>query len=108
MFGSCPGSLRFGGPDCSPAFCECYRLSLRVLSPIVDSVYRINPLDWSVRRWVEVARPKAAAKASATATLKRLAAENKDEFDKLVAELRQGNATDERMPAPPAAPGVSA
>ena len=49
---------------------------------------------------------KAAAKASATATLKRLATENKDEFEKLVAELRQGDATDERMPAPPAAPGA--
>lgn len=49
---------------------------------------------------------KAAAKASATATLKKLAAQNRDEFEKLVAELRQGDATDERMPAPPAAPGA--
>uniref|UniRef100_UPI0039BC393E hypothetical protein n=1 Tax=Nitrospira sp. BLG_1 TaxID=3395883 RepID=UPI0039BC393E len=46
---------------------------------------------------------KAAAKANATETLKRLAAENRDEFDKLVAELQQGDATDEKMPAAPVA-----
>lgn len=45
---------------------------------------------------------QAAAKANATATLKRLAAENRAEFDALVAELTQGDATDEKMPAPPA------
>jgi len=46
---------------------------------------------------------KAAAKANATETLKRLAAENRDEFDRLVAELQQGDATDEKMPAAPVA-----
>lgn len=46
---------------------------------------------------------KAAAKANATETLKRLAAENRDEFNKLVAELQQGDATDEKMPAAPVA-----
>lgn len=51
---------------------------------------------------------KAAAKANATATLKRLAQENRDEFKALIAELQQGDATDQVMPAPPNAPGAQA
>jgi len=43
---------------------------------------------------------KAAAKANAAATLRALASENRAEFDALVAELSQGDATDEKMPAP--------
>ena len=46
---------------------------------------------------------QAAAKANATATLKRLAAERPDEFKALVAEIAQGDATDQTMPAPPSA-----
>jgi phage terminase large subunit-like protein len=46
---------------------------------------------------------QAAAKANATATLKRLAAERPDEFKALVAEIAQGDATDQTMPAPPGA-----
>jgi hypothetical protein len=49
---------------------------------------------------------KAAAKASATATLRALAKQNPDELEKLISELRQGDATDVQMPAPPAAPGA--
>lgn len=49
---------------------------------------------------------KAAAKANATATLKRLAQENRDEFKALIAELQQGDATDIKMPAVPNAPGA--
>lgn len=43
---------------------------------------------------------QAAAKANATATLKRLAAERPDEFKALVAEIAQGDATDQVMPPP--------
>jgi len=51
---------------------------------------------------------RAAAKASAAATLRALAKDNPSEFKSLVAELAQGEATDVQMPAPPAAPGAEA
>lgn len=49
---------------------------------------------------------KAAAKASAKATLRELAKSNPDELKNLIAELTQGDATDVVMPAAPAAPGA--
>lgn len=45
---------------------------------------------------------QAAAKANAKSTLARLKDQNPDEFARFVAELTQGDATDEKMPAPPA------
>ena len=49
---------------------------------------------------------KAAAVANAKATLRQLAQSNPDEFREVVAAIQQGDATDEKMPAPPSGPGV--
>jgi hypothetical protein len=49
---------------------------------------------------------QAAAKANATATLRQLARQNPEELKQLIAELSQGEATDVKMPAPPAGPAV--
>lgn len=59
---------------------------------------------WLAEDAVRMAR--AADKASAKATLRKLAAENRDEFRQLISELEQGSDTDAKMPAPPAAPGA--
>jgi hypothetical protein len=47
---------------------------------------------------------QAAAKASAASTLRSLAKQNPAELEQLIAELRQGDATDVVMPAAPAGP----
>ena len=49
---------------------------------------------------------KAAAVANAKATLRQLAQSNPDEFREVVAAIQQGDATDEKMPAPPAGPAA--
>ena len=49
---------------------------------------------------------QAAAKASAATTLRNLAKQNPAELEALIAELKQGTATDAVMPAPPSAPGA--
>lgn len=46
---------------------------------------------------------QAAAKANATATLRALAKQNPAELEALIAELKQGDATDQVMPAAPSA-----
>lgn len=46
---------------------------------------------------------QAAAKANATATLRALAKQNPAELERLIAELKQGEATDQVMPAAPSA-----
>lgn len=45
----------------------------------------------------------AAEKASAKATLRKLAQQNPDELKQLISELQQGDETDATMPAPPTA-----
>ena len=49
---------------------------------------------------------QAAAKLSAASTLRQLAQNNPDELAALLAELKQGDDTDVKMPAPPAAPAA--
>ncbi len=59
---------------------------------------------WLAEDAVRMAR--AAAKASASATLRQLAAQNPAELEQLIAELKQGSDTDVKMPAAPAGPGA--
>ena len=49
---------------------------------------------------------QAAAKASATATLRTLAKQNPAELERLIAELKQGDASDVVMPAAPGSPAA--